>query len=200
MKIKIIITMAVAMLGIGLSIPSAFGGTTPNICGNGGTGYCLNDWNNGGSGSQVKMNYGHTPNSDFSFVSLSFMCHDGHVHANAPYGPCPFTNGSGLNTQMDGANIFALRHSNGLCVGTTSSDVNTIMTDCPDSYGNGGGWSTIYAEATNANCQSGPWFAESRYWSDAYTSLSSLQSGGNVGIQASIGVQNSTATCWGWVS
>jgi hypothetical protein len=194
---RIAVTMLAAIcLVLGIS-SLARAGTTPNVCGNGGTGYCLNDWNNAGVGFPVKMNYGHTPNSDFSVFPLTNMCNAGHVSASME---CPFTPGSGLNSQMNGAGIFALRHSNGLCVGTTSSTVGALMENCPDVYGNNGGWSTIYAGATNSDCPGSEFYAESRYWSDAYSSLSSLESGGNVGVQAWVSTPNATATCWGWVS
>jgi hypothetical protein len=169
-------------------------------CGNGGSGYCLNDQNNGGEASSVQMWYGGVSNDAFTVVPLSLMCHDGHVHANAPYGPCPFTSGSGLNSQLNGATIFSIGYQNGLCVGTTSSTLFTLMTGCPDALGNNGGWGTIQISALGPACNASyKYYAENRYWSDAYGAQSSLQTGGNPGVQASIAHNNGTATCWGQV-
>jgi hypothetical protein len=172
-----------------------------SICGNGGSGYCLNAWGGGGNNLPVKMYQGGVANDNYSVLALSLMCHDGHVHANAPYGPCPFESGTGLNTQMDGAAIIAIKDNrNGLCVGTTSSDVGAVEVACPDALGNGGGWGSIYATTRSTACpNSNQFFAQSRYWSNAYDAKSSLASGGNVGVQAFVAHNNSTATCWGWV-
>ena len=172
-----------------------------SICGNGGSGYCLNAWNGGGNGAQVKMFNGGVANDNYSVLSLSLMCHDGHVHANAPYGPCPFENGTGLNTQMDGAAIIAIKDNrNGLCVGTNSDDLGAIEAACPDALGNGGGWSTIYATTRSSACpNSNQFYAQSRYWSNAYDAKSSLASPGFSGGQAFVANAQPTGTCWGWV-
>jgi hypothetical protein len=198
---RILVTAAalVAFAGLALSSPAAHA-STPSICGNGGTGYCLNAWGGGGTDLPVKMYNGGVANDAYNFQQIVFMCHDGHVHAAAPYGPCPFNNSS-LDSQMNGAVIFEIASGrDGLCVGSTSSTVGSTEEACPDSFGNFGGWGTIYAQAGNSSCQSPKFFAESRYWSDAYGGLSSLASGGNVGKQAFTSPNTSGATCWGWVN
>lgn len=199
-RVALAAATTVAFAGISIGAATSAHASIPSICGNGGSGYCLNAWNGGGVDLPIKMYYGGYANDSYSFFHLPFMCHDGHVHANAPYGPCPFTSGSGLNTAMDGAVIAEVADNrNGLCVGTTSSSVYSTEEPCPDSFGNNGGWGTIWVAAGNSSCNSSfKYFLENRYWSDAYNSLSSLSSGGNPGQQAFVAF-SSTATCWGAV-
>lgn len=162
---------------------------------------CLNDQANGGQASPVNMYYGGYANDAFTWTWLSLMCHDGHVHANAPYGPCPFPNGSGLNAQLDGTFLFSLNYQRqNLCVGTTSADAgHVIMVSCPDALGNGGGWGSIYAEGyVTSNCAAGnDYWAESRYWSGVYGTQASLESPGGVLSQAFINPNTPHGTCWG---
>lgn len=199
---KAALILAVTATLIGLAAVPAHATGIPSICGNGGTGYCLNAWNGGGQGGQVRMYQGGSLNDGYEVIYLSLMCHDGRVHASAPYGPCPFENGTGLNTQMNGAALVAIRDTrNGLCVGTTSSTLGTVEVTCPDALGNNGGWGVIQAESASSGCNAAnKEFFENRYWSNAYDTLASLQSGGNSGIQATFTPNTSQATCWGQVS
>jgi hypothetical protein len=162
----------------------------------------MNDWNGGGAANPINSGGLHWTNSDFDIIPISFMCHDGHVHANAPYGPCPFANGSGLNTQLDGAGIYMIKHNaNGLCVGTTSASTLAIMVGCPDALGNGGGYGTINAIGENSSCNAaGIWYLINRYWSNAYGHQTSMRAGSSNGLQDYVDVGTGTATCWHQIS
>jgi len=183
--------------------PGAAVATSTNaLCGNGGTGYCLNDWNNGGNGNPIKMYYGHSSNETFNIYYLTGMCGDGHVHTSPA---CPFANGSGLNAQYNTSVIVKIEYAfSGLCVGTTQNDNHTILTPCPDNNGNNGGWSSIWVLAGESGCFSSfQSLFESRYWSNQYSAnqydtSGSLQSGGNPGVQALV-PPGSDNTCWGYV-
>jgi len=197
-RAPVLAVLAAAGLAVALALPAH--AAVPSVCGNGGSGYCLNAWN---GGPDVRMANGGLANDNYNLIPLSLMCHDGHVHANAPYGPCPFASGSGINTQLNGAAIEAVRDGrNGQCVGSSSADASTALEGtCPDALGNGGGWATIYAIARNSGCSAGNQvFLEDRYWSNAYGHQVELASGGNPGTSAFFATNTGIATCWGLVN
>lgn len=164
----------------------------PNICGNGGTGYCLNAWN---GGNFVKMYYGGYSNDNFEVYQLTNMCNHGKVDEHTS---CPFTAGSGLNTEFQGDAIVAIQYLNATdsCVGSTVG-TDATLTLCPDLSGNGGGNGTIMAISPISPVCFGD-FAYGqyvdRYWSDNVKQAAYLDSGGNPGAQAYYGTGD--GTCW----
>jgi hypothetical protein len=217
-RIIVILTTAILSIGVGLSAANASAGpaasgpslntltpartasaSIPSVCGNEGSGYCLNDWNGYGNGGQVNMYYGGYTNDDFFEYILTNMCNHGHVDAQSS---CPFTPGSGLNTDFNGDAIFAIESGiTNWCVGTTSSVTVATLTACPNTSGNGGGWGTIWISGYTSSCNggtNGDNYYENRYWSDTYDEQTSLASGGNIGKQAYVALTG-TATCWGYV-
>lgn len=172
----------------------------PSVCAQQGHGYCLNAWNGGGRDLPVKMYSGGVANDNYGLDYLSLACHDGHVHASAPYGPCPYTV-TALDSSQNGGLIVAVRDGrNGLCVATTSSALGATEEGCPNALGQGGGISALWTLAILGSCSGSGYFLENRYWSDAYASLSSLSSGGAIGAQAYVLQQDSVASCWASVS
>lgn len=164
-----------------------------DICGNGGTGYCLNDWNgNTNLGAAVKMYNGGVSNENFQAVQLTSMCDGGLATSTCPI------NVSGVN--LAGYPIVKLQYNNSSkCVGTNSSS-QAVLGTCPDSSGNGGSNGTIFVRFYNSNCaqfqnNSFAGFLANRYWTNNDGQLEDLFSGGNPGVQAFFGGGN--GTCWG---
>lgn len=172
------------------------------LCGNGGSGYCLNDWNNGGNNNPINMYYGGYANNAFGIYQLIAMCNHGKVEI-LPGGGCPFAVGSGLNSKLNGAPIYAIAYNNdpGYCLGTGNTDPNAILTPCPSSSGTGGGWGTIFVLAgTPGVCSSShQFYFTSVHWSFLDGELAALQSGGNPGVQAFVTSFGPASTCWGYV-
>jgi hypothetical protein len=164
-----------------------------NVCGNGGFGYCMNDWN--GTSNTVKMYYGGNSNENFGVIFLSDMCNHG-VSTDT----CPI---SVPGYHFGGAAIEAFKYiANGSCVGT---DANALMvlTACPDSFGNGGGNGTIMLRFVNSSCQaSNQLFSMNRYWTNKDQTGTGVwaQSGGAIGAQGFFDARNVTHTCWGIVN
>jgi hypothetical protein len=200
-------TAAILLLAGAVTAPAVVSATpalaagNSNICGNRGTGYCLNDWNGGGSGNPVKMYYGNYYNDHFSIYYLN-KCNAGDQVLGAPY-YCPFANHA-LDNSMAGDFIFAEYYYNSAdsCVATNGSG-DAILGACPDALGNGGANGTVMVQEYTSSC--GPvdsdfFLAVDRYWSDQYGTKAFQQSGGNPGIQAFLNyTSQSTATCWGYV-
>ena len=120
------------------------------ICGNGGSGYCLNDWNNQVAGYPVLMYYGGNPNEEFSAQAIN-RC-GGHNYVTDPdrgYGTtyCPFANHQ-LDYDTAGDPIVQLRYgSTNLCVAANTANGQAVMGDCNSvSTGTGGAVGTVQIE------------------------------------------------------
>lgn len=171
-------------------------GTTPalaaqrQVCGNGGTGYCLNDW--GGhdyANDPVKMYYGSSTNEAFYPYRLINMCNNGLATSTCPI------NIPGVN--LTGHLILAVGYTPGGCL-VTSAGAYAVLGNCPDSYGNGGSNGVIMVANNNSACPGGgneSYFID-RYWSNKDQKLVYLESGGNLGVQAYFLI--GSGTCWGW--
>jgi hypothetical protein len=183
----------------GAAGPPAYG-QADEICGNGGTGYCMNDWNGGLNNNPVKMYYGGSSNEDFYTVQLN-PCN------SSPPGEvtetCPFTVGSGYNASFDGDPIFAVEYAGtGYCIGTTGQQAGGptgILTACPDYSGDGGGDGTMWIGTSDGN------FAVTRYWINYFydnygvsccSDIANVTSGGNPG-QPLLMADQSGDTYWG---
>jgi len=173
-----------------------------NICGNGGSGYCLNDWNgNTNNGAAIKMYYGNYYNDRWA-IAFVYACHDGTGAHNTIQSDCLGDWGTN-NSFLIGAGIVEIYDQNvgGVCLATNSSGYAVIGT-CPSTAdGTGGSIGTLMAILGGSGCTAGyQQFLSDRYWDHLINNGTSfdLQSGGNIGVQAHFegGV---SSTCWGWV-
>jgi len=193
-KIRAIAALAAGLLiamAITLTGGSAQAATWPEICGNQGTGYCLNDWNNT-SGGYVLMYYGGYTNDAFSLDHLTGACGHGYVTSN-----CPFTHAS-IDSALSGKPIYRLRYLNhsGQCI-ASSTGYFALLGTCPDNNGNGGALGTLMVgDATPLTCGGTiPGHLIDRYASDNLGREAALQSGGNPGVNAYF--TTGFNTCWG---
>lgn len=183
-----------ALAVTGLTAPPA-SATQQQICGNGGTGYCLNDWGGGGNGNPVKMYNGGNSNEDFFFQTEN-ECYkgglDGWVHwvtstAMGDATDCPFTHAS-LDKTYWNDNVGEVQYANGWCAATNAT-AGAILGQCVE-----GGTPANGVIMVETPCGSN--YLIDRYWTDRQGgSIFSLQSGGNPGVQAFFG--GGTVTCWG---
>jgi hypothetical protein len=169
----------------------------PEICAQAGTGYCLNDWNAAGSGGAVKMENTGYANNSFAEYKLSGYCDDGYVTdgVHSPGPACPFPNGSGLNSKYEGYPIIAaLSGVSGACIGTDGSGKANLGA-CPPSSGGSG--SNIWVVG-GPICGNSSYYLINVYWSARHgtSGASSLISGGSIGAQAYVAMNNPQASCW----
>src|SRR5215471_2534943 len=85
---------AALALVVGLGVQPA-GASTSQVCGNGGSGYCLNDWGGAGhSGDAIKMYYGGTTNDDFYVQKVNWCSGHDTVQSRGrgDSTDCPFAN------------------------------------------------------------------------------------------------------------
>lgn len=187
------IPAAVLALAAGLGI-QAVSAASSAVCGNSGTGYCLNDW--GGSGNTndaVKMYYGGTRNDDF-YVQAVNRCSGGDkVTTSENLQPdCPFASAS-LDAFFQGDTIVQITDTDSQteCVGSTGSD-NAVLTPCANPLsGSGGGQGVIMVEVPKSS--GGPVFLDRFVADQPSGGTGYLTSGGNPGVQANFDGQ----TQWG---
>ncbi|HSX08999.1 MAG TPA: hypothetical protein VLF93_02510 [Candidatus Saccharimonadales bacterium] len=166
------------------------------ICGNNGTGYCLNDWNgNINDGAAVKMFNGGNSHENFFIQFIPNMCNNGNATSTCPI------NVHGVN--LSGFPIVEIRYGADSCLGTNSSG-QAVLGACPDGSGNNGSNGTIFVW-WDTGTMTGPCalstgsqftgYLANRYWTNNDGQLEDLFSGGNPGVQAFFGGGN--GTCWG---
>jgi hypothetical protein len=166
----------------------------PEICAQGGTGYCLNNW-----GGLVKMEKAGYTNDDFGWYTLTHYCDGGYVTngVQLPGPACPFPVGSGLNSEYNGDQIVRIVSgvSNG-CIGTDFSE-NANVGTCPPSSGGTGSNIWIIGPACYVGSGAGSYYINV-YWSGQHgnSGASSLESGGSIGAQAYVAGNNPAASCW----
>jgi hypothetical protein len=189
-KIKLAFAVvAVLALALGLGTQTA-GASTSQVCGNGGSGYCLNDWGGAGhSGDAVKMYNGGTRNDDF-YVQEVNRCNGGDTVTST----CPFGNTS-LDNQFLNDPIVEIVDTNAEteCVGATSSDYAVLASCANPINGSGGGNGVIMVAVQACYTPYGYGFVN-RYASDPHSRPYWLTSGGNPGVQAYYG--SSSVSCW----
>ena len=192
MLIAVATAVSVTSLILLAGIPAAQASTA--LCGNGGSGYCMNAWN---GGPYVKMYYGGYSNDYFYLQSVA-LC-SGHATVQATESGdstnCPFNDGY-VDYVLHGDLIVEIVYgNNGECVGTTGSGVGYLGA-CGNSSGSGasnGVFDVLYPDY----CSSGNELVN-RYWSnhDGNDEFAFVTSGGSVG--ASLYVDDlQSATCWG---
>ncbi|HEY3958638.1 MAG TPA: hypothetical protein VGM53_35190 [Streptosporangiaceae bacterium] len=177
-KILVTLTGLAALTAVGMSPASASTAQavsplfSTEICAQAGTGYCLNDWSDGGSGAAVKMYTSGTANDYFETVGLTAYHYGGY----------------------EGYEIVPNGHQT-LCVGTDAS-ANANLGACPNPHGGSTG-SNIWIE--NGACDVGSLTGTllvNIYWSNKYGTNAFLVSGGSVGAQAKITTSLAGASCW----
>jgi hypothetical protein len=152
------------------------------ICGNGGTGWCMNDWN--GANTYVKMYAGNSSHEDFVAIFNVSQCGNGKVHSTigGDATDCPF-GVKQLDYEWQGYPIGQIEYApTGQCIGSVSStDGTAYLGNCGNNSGIGGiTGSTLIISSVDGTLID-------RYWSDAYNLSGSccisygLTSGGNSG-------------------
>jgi hypothetical protein len=93
MRRAVLVAASVAVaLALALTGQTGAFATQQQICGNSGSGYCMNDWN--GANQYVKMYYGGVSHEDFGVIFEVSACGSGVVTYNASTGTgCPFSDG-----------------------------------------------------------------------------------------------------------
>jgi hypothetical protein len=169
-----LLTIGASFTAVGIMATPAHA-QTEGVCGDYGDGYCLNDWNGGGSGNAVKMYYGNSSNEDFSVWYVPRCSGSNHVTIPSDGSGdtyCPFGN-QPLDEYYNGEPIFAIQYDDDgtdYCVGTNSSG-DAILTSCPNFVtGAGGGNGTILIEDNYGSCEmtSFPGYLVDKYWADYY--------------------------------
>ena len=185
----------VLVAGLGVQRAAA---STSQVCGNGGSGYCLNDWGGAGaSGDAVKMYYGGYANDAF-YVQEVNRCNGGTTVTSTYYGDrsnCPFGN-AGLDQQFWNHSIVQIVYTNNQsqCVAVNGSG-QAILNSCANPITGSGGANGVIMVTAQAPCSSHTDFAfADRYVSDQHARAYWLTSGGNPGVQAYYGSSN--VSCW----
>jgi hypothetical protein len=185
------IVKVVALPGAALALVAWLGvqpalASSSQVCGNGGSGYCLNDWGGAGqSGDAVKMYYGGYSNDAF-YVQKVNRCSGHDTVQSTGYHDatnCPFTS-TALDYDFRGYSIVQITYINNTneCVATASA-AKAVLGVCADPLSGSGG----------AN---GGSFFMNRYWVEANGGKESFLASGNApGNQAIYTVGG--GTCWG---
>jgi hypothetical protein len=160
------------------------------VCGNASTGYCLNDWGNGGSQNPVKMYYGGTVNNDFIY-QLEYICNGGDIVTAT----CPFQHAA-FNNAYRNYYILEIKYMNpgpgqGLCVATNAS-AHTVLGKCAEQGAQNGVIMIAGYSCTFGGFQ-GQYLVD-RYWTDFNDTTTTLTSGGNPGVQAYFATGENS--CW----
>jgi hypothetical protein len=177
--------------GLGIQAVSA---ASSAVCGNAGTGYCLNDWGgNGNANDAVKMYYGGTRNDDFYVQDVNRCSGGDKVTTSENLQPdCPFAD-TQLDAFFQGQTIVQITDTDSEteCVGSTGSD-NAVLTPCADPLsGSGGGQGVIMVEIPKST--GGDVFLDRFVIDQTSGNNGYLTSGGNPGVQANFNGQ----TIWG---
>jgi hypothetical protein len=200
MKVRfgVLVTAILFAVTAAISVGSEAQAVGNQVCGNGGSGYCLNDWNGGtGSGNPIKMYYGGYTNDAFEWVYVNACGGTDRVHAGEGGLWCPFRNHT-IDSQLDGAIIAQIWYYNAgnTCLATAGNGLAVLGTCARQSDGGGGSNGVIFATAVNSDCPAANHdvYGINRYWSDINGTQSGLASGGNVGSQAFFVA--GLGTCW----
>lgn len=186
-KLKFAVIAIAALLGITLFTGGTAQAQPSAVCGNAGSGYCLNDWGNGGSQNPVKMYYGGYANDYFGVFSED-ICSGSHYVTPS----CPFQH-PGLDSKYLNDIIVEVQYLNagsghGLCA-ATSGGATAVLGDCVET----GHAQDGVIMVLDPSC-SGGYHLVDRYWSDLDDTTNTLTSGGNIGVQAYFATGSNT--CW----
>ena len=189
---KVLLVAAAFLLPFLAAVPAAQA-SSPNICGNGGSGYCINAWN---GGPYVKMYYGGYSNDNF-YIRDVYMCSGSDLVQSTAHGEatnCPFSN-QNLDSDPNFWNhpiVEVVYGNNGECVGTSANGYG-YLGSCGNSAGSGainGAFNVLWYD-------SGCGYAfVNRYWTNHNSDASYWVSGGNPNTYLYVGRQEAW-TCWG---
>lgn len=140
------------------------------VCINNGAGTpCLNNWGgNTSQGAAIKMYAYNNGNENFAYVPIN-PCN--YPNSSTIYGEvsstCPFTVGTGLNTDFEGDAIVEIEGGGSWCV-ATASNASAINGSCGDANGNGAANGTMMIlNGSPTTCIDNDFCAATnRYWSD----------------------------------
>jgi hypothetical protein len=184
---------AVAGLTLGAGVLPAQAQAIDEVCAQAGTGYCLNDWGGGGSGSEVAMyDNDFTTNNSFDWISVS-TCDGSDILSES----CAMASWGADWPDVVGAETIEVHYLNipGLCVGTNTSTDGTIMAACGSSTGSGAGDGTIMAMLTTGTCgQDAGSYLTDRYFDSSENQIWTLSSSGVAGEQAYFAPTDTS--CW----
>jgi hypothetical protein len=174
-------------LGLTLAMGAAPAFAQTQICGNQGSGYCMNDWNNGGYGNPVKMYNGNVSNEDF-WVQKIDRCAGGSTVTSS----CPF-NDHNIDAGLGGT-IFQIRYANtSLCLAANTANGQSVLGACNSvNTGTGGDTGTVYV--------GGDFTLFSVYYTNLHNNgdLYCVESGGNPGQPVYLNVDFFPSGCTEW--
>jgi hypothetical protein len=163
---------------------------TGQICGNGGTGYCINAWSGGPS---IKMYYGGNTNETFKTNLLTLCDPQGTVTET-----CPFSNteAPGLNNFLLGDPVVDFQdvNSNNQCI-AAGPQGDAAMGSCPTSSGSGGAPGTIDVLYSAEQSNYYQFEAVNRAGSNGAGSMVGLASSGS--LKGPLFYAESNLTWWG---
>ena len=187
--------VAALILVMTLGIRPASAAPSSQVCGNSGTGYCLNDWGGAGATNDpIKMYTGSTTN-DYFYVQAVNRCNARDLVTSTNHGDsnnCPFGNAA-LDDLYWHKTIMQIVYGNNpsQCVGSTSS-FKAVLAPCANALVGSGGGNGVIMVAVGS---SGATFFADRYAFDLHYPNGQLTSGGNPGLQAFFG--GGSGTPWG---
>jgi hypothetical protein len=184
--------------------PAAQASPLNNVCGNRGSGYCLNAWN---GGPYVKMYYGGNYGNDQFYLIAESACQGQDYVTAVAAGDalnCPFSNVK-YDNEYEGDGIDAIYYvgsfssnSPTYCVGTGNlnglPDVGYLGA-CGDGYGDGIIQGGLFVQTSTTYCIGGVVLIN-KYWTNQDAQPAYAYSGGNPGQPLYVGA-NGSGTCWG---
>lgn len=196
-----VILAAAPSLALGIGLPAT--ATQQQVCGNNGSGYCLNDWNgNQSANAAVKMYYGNSSNENFYEQAVK-RCYNGSFGyvdtvlstQDNDYQNCPFTN-INLDYEFAGDQIVQIAYGSGqYCVASGSNNQAVLGTCANPSNGSGPANGVIMIVTNNCGTDGNGQILMDRYASDQFGKEVNLDSGNAPGNQANFSSQQ--ASCWG---
>jgi hypothetical protein len=187
-KLIAVLSAIGSFMALTLTLGTAPAHAITQICGNSGSGYCLNDWGGANkAGDAVKMYYGGYTNDNFEYIAVD-ACDGGNIIRS----DCASAWGAEGN-EMVGFSIWELKDANSSneCLATDSS-ANAILGACGNATGAGAANGVIMADQPSGGGTAG---LIDRYWSHSRGFFSYLMSGGNPGVQAFF-FDSEDATVW----
>jgi hypothetical protein len=174
-----------AALALAASIAVSAAAASAEMCGNHGSGYCMDDWNDGGYTNPVKMYYGGGNNEYFGAIQVD-PCHS---HYRVTWS-CPFTKKRWDRTYHNDP-VVEIAYSSGLCLGTASTGDGELQPCGYDQYGDGAGGGTIMVNDLHGALID-------RYWTNKTGTLRRVCSSGYLGGAVFTSYLGTNAGCeWG---
>lgn len=188
---RILLVAAALILPFLAVIPAAHAAAY-QICGNNGSGYCINAWN---GGPTVRMYYGGYTNDDF-YTHDVYMCSGSDKVQSTQHHDatnCPFTNAASDNAFWNETIVEVVDGNNGQCVGTSASGYGYLGACGNATTGSGAINGAFNVLHFNTGCGE---TLVNRYWSNKESGAYYWKSGGNPGTYLYVNGQDSW-TCWG---